>query len=80
MKNLLTRIALLFLAEAALVSYSVEIRSSPTNYLAPVAAKLEQVWPKNHLVNIVFHGHSVPAGYFKTPTVDSLPRQMCRHC
>jgi lysophospholipase L1-like esterase len=46
--------------------------ASPTNYLAPVVAKLEQVWPKNHLVNIVFHGHSVPAGYFKTPAVDSL--------
>jgi lysophospholipase L1-like esterase len=46
--------------------------SSPTNYLAPVVQKLEQVWPKNHAVNIVFHGHSVPAGYFKTPAVDSL--------
>ena len=23
-------------------------------------------------VNIVFHGHSVPSGYFKTPVVDSL--------
>ena len=45
---------------------------SPINYLAPVVAKLEQVWPKNHLVNIVFHGHSVPSGYFKTPMVDSL--------
>jgi lysophospholipase L1-like esterase len=46
--------------------------ASPTNYLAPVVSKLEEVWPKNHLVNIVFHGHSVPSGYFKTPAVDSL--------
>ena len=46
--------------------------ASPTNYLASVVAKLEQVWPKNHLVNILFLGHSVPAGYFQTPAVDSL--------
>jgi lysophospholipase L1-like esterase len=29
-------------------------------------------WPKNRTINIVFHGHSVPAGYFKTPTVNTL--------
>ena len=46
--------------------------ASPANYLAPVVVKLEKVWPKNHRVNLVFHGHSVPAGYFKTPVVDSL--------
>jgi lysophospholipase L1-like esterase len=28
--------------------------------------------PKNRTVNIVCHGHSVPAGYFKTPEVRSL--------
>jgi len=46
--------------------------AAPADYLAPVVADLEQVWPKNHRVNIVFHGHSVPAGYFHTPAVDSL--------
>ena len=46
--------------------------ASPTNYLAPVIAQLETKWPKNRAVNIVCHGHSVPAGYFKTPAVDSL--------
>ena len=45
---------------------------SPTDYLAPEVEKLGQAWPKNHSVNLVFHGHSVPAGYFKTPAVDSL--------
>jgi hypothetical protein len=32
-------------------------------------------------VNLVFHGHSVPAGYFKTPHVDTLnayPAQLQR--
>lgn len=41
-------------------------------YLAPVSALLNATWPKNRTVNIVCHGHSVPAGYFKTPVVDSL--------
>ena len=46
--------------------------ASPTNYLVSVVAQLEVKWPKNRAVNIVCHGHSVPAGYFKTPAVDSL--------
>ena len=29
-------------------------------------------WPKNRTINLVFHGHSVPAGYFKTPVVNTL--------
>ena len=37
-----------------------------------IASQLETKWPKNRAVNIVCHGHSVPAGYFKTPAVDSL--------
>lgn len=31
--------------------------------------ELTKKWPKNRGVNIVFHGHSVPAGYHKTPEV-----------
>jgi acyl-CoA thioesterase I len=42
------------------------------NYLAPVAEILGKQWPKNRAVHIVCHGHSVPAGYFKTPTVDTF--------
>jgi len=29
-------------------------------------------WPENRTVNIVCHGHSVPAGYFATPMVDTM--------
>lgn len=38
--------------------------------------QLKLTWPKNRLVRFVFHGHSVPAGYFRTPNVhrfDSYP-------
>ncbi len=34
--------------------------------------ELTKTWPKNRLVRIVFHGHSVPAGYFRTPTVQTF--------
>ncbi|MCJ1702329.1 SGNH/GDSL hydrolase family protein [Rathayibacter sp. VKM Ac-2926] len=38
--------------------------------LAAVIAALELTWPGNRAVNLVFHGHSVPAGYFATPLID----------
>jgi len=37
--------------------------------LAPLHAELGKKWPGNRTINIVFHGHSVPAGYHKTPDV-----------
>ena len=42
------------------------------SYLADITALLKKEWPGNRTVNIVCHGHSVPAGYFKTPTVDTM--------
>lgn len=41
-------------------------------YLADLAAGLQKAWPGNRTVNLVFHGHSVPAGYFATPVVDTF--------
>ena len=32
-------------------------------------SRLEAKWPDNRAVNVVYHGHSVPAGYFDTPNV-----------
>ena len=46
--------------------------ADPTTYLAGIATELSVSWPKNHTVNIVSHGHSVPAGYFKTPAVHAF--------
>lgn len=42
------------------------------NYLKEFKTKLQKEWPKNRTLNLVFHGHSVPSGYFKTPVVNSL--------
>lgn len=32
-------------------------------------AELAKEWPDNRTINVVFHGHSVPAGYHQTPQV-----------
>ena len=50
-----------------------------TAYLADITRELQMAWPTNHTVNIVCHGHSVVAGYFKTPdvrTFDAYPHLM----
>lgn len=44
--------------------------------LAELDAELRKSWPHNRIINVVFHGHSVPSGYFETPevrTFDSYP-------
>jgi acyl-CoA thioesterase-1 len=46
--------------------------ANTANYLADIVAVLKTHWPDNRTVNIVCHGHSVPAGYFATPMVDAL--------
>ena len=38
-------------------------------YLTSIKAELIKVYPKNKTINLVFHGHSVPSGYFITPDV-----------
>ena len=43
-----------------------------STYLSEVTDALRRQYPSNRAVNIVCHGHSVPAGYFATPMVDSL--------
>ena len=41
-------------------------------YLADLSQAMGVQWPKNRAITIVCHGHSVPAGYFKTPVVDTF--------
>jgi hypothetical protein len=41
-------------------------------YLEQIKGQMQVEWPKNKTINLVFHGHSVPAGYFKTPVVNTL--------
>ena len=46
--------------------------ADPTDYLNEIKTELVKEWPDNRTINLVFHGHSVPAGYFKTPVVNTL--------
>lgn len=41
-------------------------------YLREVKKELKAVWPKNRTINVVFHGHSVPAGYWHEHEVHTL--------
>lgn len=56
-------------------------QSSKPEYLSEIQKVLVAEWPKNRTINLVFHGHSVPSGYFKTPTVNTLgayPQQVLK--
>lgn len=46
--------------------------ADPATYLLGLRDEMTKRWPQNRTINIVCHGHSVPAGYFKTPTVDTF--------
>ena len=53
--------------------------ATPQSYLAGISTELKVRWPANHTVNLVCHGHSVPAGYARTPevrTFDAYPYLM----
>ena len=41
-------------------------------YLTDLIEELKLEWPNNHTINIVCHGHSVPAGYFACAFVDTF--------
>jgi predicted GH43/DUF377 family glycosyl hydrolase/lysophospholipase L1-like esterase len=43
-----------------------------TTFLNPVKEAMRIEWPENRTINLVFHGHSVPSGYFVTPDVRTM--------
>ena len=46
--------------------------ANPETYLDDIRSELVKKWPSNRTINIVFHGHSVPTGYFQTPQVNTF--------
>lgn len=50
----------------------VPVPAVPETYLQEFAGLARVDWPKNRSLRVVVHGHSVPAGYFKTPEVRSM--------
>ena len=47
-------------------------KADSDNYLSELKTELQMEWPENRTINIIFHGHSVPSGYFKTPLVNTF--------
>ncbi|MBD1422841.1 SGNH/GDSL hydrolase family protein [Sphingobacterium chuzhouense] len=52
-----------------LVGQKVYAQADSAAYLDTIKAELKEKWPANRTINLVFHGHSVPSGYFQTPLV-----------
>lgn len=53
--------------------------ADPAVYLSGLLGEMAKQWPDNRTIHIVCHGHSVPAGYFATPfvnTLDAYPHQL----
>lgn len=74
MKKLLFMLALLPAMQLAAQDVTIGYDS-----LAGVRAELVKVWPANRTINIVFHGHSCPAGYganHEVHTLDAYPHQV----
>lgn len=57
---------------ALLATYSVFAQVADTTYLSGLKKELQTQWPKSRRINIVFHGHSVPAGYWDNHEVHTL--------
>lgn len=67
---------LCFLLTLDATAQAVKSVADADTYLDSVKAALTKEWPHNRTINLVFHGHSVPSGYFLTPdvrTLDSYP-------
>jgi lysophospholipase L1-like esterase len=54
---------------ATMTAYPSAEPADPRAYLRALLDEMEKAWPKNRTINVVAHGHSVPAGYFRTPDV-----------
>ena len=55
----------LFLASCSIMPAQEQESPLPPALLS----ELQKEWPKNRTIHLVFHGHSVPAGYHETPEV-----------
>ena len=69
---LMSIMGVLFLSGNAPTNASTNSVATETNSLLPIVTQMEAQWPTNRTVHLVCHGHSVPAGYFKTPVVDTF--------
>lgn len=72
--NLKTLKASVLLSFVLLSPFTLHAQSLPadTSYLLDVKNEMRKIWPGNRTINLVFHGHSVPAGYWTNHEVHTL--------
>ncbi|WP_425637660.1 SGNH/GDSL hydrolase family protein [Algoriphagus yeomjeoni] len=63
---------LFYISLFSILLLSFQPRENKSEYLSELKVELQKKWPGNRTINLVFHGHSVPSGYFKTPIVNTL--------
>ncbi|MDD4190508.1 MAG: GDSL-type esterase/lipase family protein [Mangrovibacterium sp.] len=68
-KKILKVLLILLITGGQLVCFG---QIADSTYLSELKTELQKKWPENRTINLVFHGHSVPAGYFATPDVRTL--------
>jgi acyl-CoA thioesterase I len=84
-KSVVISFLTIFLLSSGFITAVCQIPGEPNqksgDYLTDIKRELMKKWPGNRTINLVFHGHSVPSGYFKTPvvnTIDAYPHQLLR--
>lgn len=70
--SIATAMAIVSLGAAAPQEEQPSPAAQQASYLAETCQALATQYPKNRVVHIVCHGHSVPAGYFLTPVVNTF--------
>jgi len=76
MKKYLFFVRVGVMALIGLTAAAAGAAAQDTAYLRNIKDELQKKWPANRTINLVFHGHSVPAGYGRTPdvrTFDAYP-------
>ncbi|HEY4109114.1 SGNH/GDSL hydrolase family protein [Puia sp.] len=62
----------ILIALTLLTCLSKKTTAQDSSYLRDIKLQLQKKWPANRTINLVFHGHSVPAGYGRTPEVHTF--------
>ncbi len=65
-------LVLLIILWSGICFTATRAQSAGQKYLSEISQEMKVKWPKNRTINLVFHGHSVPSGYFVTPNVNKI--------
>src|SRR5690554_570923 len=63
-------ILFLLLGFLSLTSYGQ--KADISIYLESIKVELQKKWPNNRTVNLIYHGHSVPSGYYTQGVVNTF--------